>query len=74
MDNNIVSEEGKASMKRGWPQGDIWKKRKIVKCSDPTNWYADKIGEIVTVKVFVTFGAYDDKDRYISYYDLSNPI
>lgn len=69
-----ISEESKNNLIRLFPYGNVWRKRRIKGSYNPNNWYADKIGLEVTVKVFGSYGAYDDQDRWISYYDLSEPI
>lgn len=58
----------------GWPQGRKAEKRRIVRCSDQKAWYANMIGQTITVHYFVTFGCWDKEGRYLDYYDLSQPI
>lgn len=45
-----------------------WGYRKVIRVSDPIAWY--KKGEIIKVKYFSTFGCYDDKNRWVNYYDV----
>lgn len=59
---------------RGYPPGTIPSQRRILKCSRPGEWYENKIGEVITVHYFATFGVWDTEGRNISYYDLSRPI
>lgn len=59
---------------RAWPQGKTVERRRIEKCSDQTLWYATKVGHIIDVHYFVTFGAFDTQGRFLWYYDLSAPI
>lgn len=61
-------------LKTGYPRGTIPDKRRIIKCSDQTMWYAGMIGEVITVHHFATFGAWDTKGRWLYYYDLSLPV
>jgi hypothetical protein len=58
----------------GYPRGIVPDRRRITKCSEQGAWYANKVGKIITVHHFATFGAYDTKGRWLWYYDLSAPI
>lgn len=62
------------SLARGYPPGVTPDRRRIKSCSRPDAWYAHKIGEIITVHYFATFGCWDTNGRWIDYYDLSMPI
>lgn len=57
-----------------WPNGKTPERRRIEKCSDPKAWYAKKIGQIITVHYFMSFGCWDTEGRWLHYYDLSEPI
>lgn len=70
--DKIVTQETKDWMVKVYPWGDKWEKRKIIRTSMPNAWY--KIGDIITVKYFASYGCYDQKDRWVNYYDLSLPI
>lgn len=59
---------------RGYPPGKKADRRRIKSCSEPGAWYKDKVGEIITVHYFVTFGVWDTEGRWLWYYDLSAPI
>lgn len=59
---------------RNYPPGLTPHKRKIIKCSDPKHWYANKVGETMMIHYFVTFGAYTTDKKWIYYWDLSAPI
>lgn len=59
---------------RGYPPGVTPDRRRIEKCSDPKLWYANKIGQVITVHYFATFGAWDTEGRWLWYYDLSAPV
>lgn len=67
-----VSEETKKSLARSFPYGDKWEKRKVIRVTMKDAWY--KVGDIIEVKYFATFGCYDIKDRWVNYYDVSLPI
>lgn len=62
------------SMAVSFPWGVTPDRRKIKSCSKPDAWYKDKIGDIITVHYFATFGCWDTEGRWIDYYDLSAPI
>lgn len=72
--DDIVTQETKDRLKRSFPTGDRWTFRKIEKIwlKDKQHWY--KEGDIVKVKYFATFGAYDYKDRWIDYWDMGPEI
>lgn len=57
-----------------YPLGIIPDRRRIDKCSDPKAWYANMIGQTVTIHYFCTFGAWDIEGRWVDYYDLSAPV
>jgi hypothetical protein len=57
-----------------YPPGKNSDRRRIKKCSDPKAWYANMIGQIVTVHYFCSFGAWDTQGRWLWYYDLSGPV
>lgn len=57
-----------------WPPGVKAEKRRIERCGDPKAWYAGKIGQVITVHYFVTFGCWDTEGRWLHYYDLSQPV
>lgn len=59
---------------RGYPPGVTPDRRRIKSCSRLDAWYRNKIGEVITVHYFATFGVRDTEGRNISYYDLSRPI
>lgn len=59
---------------RNYPHGIIPDRRRIISCSDPEAWYKNKVGKIITVHYFATFGCYDTRGRWINYYDLSPPL
>lgn len=59
---------------RGYPPGVTPERRRIEGCSDPEAWYADKVGQVITVHYFVTFGCWDTEGRWLHYYDLSQPV
>jgi hypothetical protein len=63
-----------AHLASGYPRGTKADRRRIKYCSTPDSWYNDKIGEIITVYYFATFGAYDTEGRWLCYYDLSAPV
>lgn len=67
-----VTEERKRDMIRMYPMGNKWERRKVVRVTMENAWY--KVGDIITVKYFMTFGCFDKKDRWVNYYDLSLPI
>lgn len=62
------------SLARHYPPGAVPDKRRIKKCSEPGAWYANMIGQIITVHYFATFGAWDTQGRWLWYYDLSEPV
>lgn len=68
----IVTQEQKDGLANSYPYGDKWQKRKVIKVTMKDAWY--KIGYIITVKHFATYGAYDEKDRWVDYYDLGPEI
>lgn len=44
---------------------------KIIKCSDPNDWYKDMIGHNIKVKrTLTTFAAYSIDGKRINFYDL----
>lgn len=50
-------------------------KRKILRCSLQGNrWYENMVGQTIDLHVFGSFGAWDKKGRWISFYDISAPI
>jgi hypothetical protein len=57
-----------------YPPGKKADRRKIIKCSNPTAWYADMVGVKITVHYFCTFGCWDTEGRWVDYYDLSGPL
>lgn len=59
---------------RQWPNGKNPERRRVEKCSDPKAWYAKKIGQIITVHYFMSFGCWDTEGRWLHYYVLSEPI
>jgi len=59
---------------RQWPRGEKADWRRIKKCSDPKAWYANMIGQTITVHYFCTFGRWDTEGRWLYFYDLSEPI
>ena len=62
------------NIQKGFPADVIkWERRKIIACSVPGVWYEDKIGEVFIVRHFFTFGCFDARGRWISFYDLSEP-
>lgn len=63
-----------ADAAKQYPPGTNPDRRRIKSCSEPRAWYKNKIGEIITVHYFVTFGAWDTEGRWLWYYDLSAPI
>lgn len=70
--DKTVTQETKDWLAKVFPFGDKWERRRVIKLGDPNAWY--KVGDIITVKYFATFGAYDINDRWVGYYDLSLPI
>lgn len=62
------------AMAQHYPRGTTPERRRIEKCSDPKAWYANMIGQIITVHYFCTFGAWDTQGRWLGYYDLSAPV
>jgi hypothetical protein len=59
---------------RGYPPGTKPDRRRIKSCSNPKAWYRNKIGHIITVHYFATFGCWDTEGRWLDYYDLSAPV
>lgn len=59
---------------RAYPPGTKPDRRMIKSCSNPKARYSGKIGHIITVHYFVTFGCWDTKGRWLDYYDLSGPV
>jgi hypothetical protein len=59
---------------RSWPKGVTPEFRKIERCSEPNLWYRNKVGQIIQVHYFMSFGAWDTEGRWLWYYDLSEPI
>jgi hypothetical protein len=59
---------------RGYPPGTKPDRRMIKSCSNPKSWYSGKIGDIITVHYFATFGCWDTEGRWLDYYDLSAPV
>jgi hypothetical protein len=57
-----------------YPPGKEPDRRRIDKCSDPKAWYANMVGQTVTIHYFATFGAWDIEGRWVDYYDLSAPL
>lgn len=59
-----------------YPPGITPHKRKIISCGDkdPKCWYRNKIGTVVNVHYFVTFGAWTTDGKWLWYYDLSGPV
>lgn len=60
-------------LKRSCPQWAKPEYRRIDKCDDPTRWYASEVGKVMLIHYFFTFGAFDNKGRFLWYYDLSKP-
>lgn len=61
-------------MSNRYPPGVNPERRRIKSCSERGAWYKNKVGDIVTVHYFASFGAYDTEGRWLWYYDLSAPI
>lgn len=59
---------------RQYPPGEKPDRRRITKCSEPGAWYANMVGEIISVHYFASFGAWDTQGRWLWYYDLSGPV
>lgn len=62
------------SAARQYPPGKNSDRRRIDKCSEPGAWYANMIGQTITVHYFCSFGAWDTQGRWLWYYDLSGPV
>lgn len=62
------------NMAVSFPWGATPDRRKIKSCRQPDAWYANKIGDIITVHYFATFGCWDTEGRWVDYYDLSGPV
>lgn len=43
---------------------------RIKSCNATDDWYKDMIGQKIKVRLFGTFGAWDEQDRWICHYDL----
>jgi hypothetical protein len=69
-----MSKPYPATAARQYPPGEKPDRRRIEKCSERGAWYANMIGQIVTVHYFASFGAWDIKGRWLWYYDLSEPV
>lgn len=67
-----VTKETKDRLLKSYPFSDKWEKRRVLRVSMENAWYA--VGDIITVKQFATFGAFDVEDRWVNYWDLSLPI
>lgn len=61
------------SKEREYPQWNILRPRKIIRCSltGADAWYKDMVGTTIKVKQFGTFGAWDESNRWVAYWDLS---
>lgn len=70
--DKIVTQDVKNTLKKAFPMGDKWEKRKVTRVTMENAWY--KVGDIIEVKYFATFGCYDKKDRWVNYYDVSLPL
>lgn len=46
------------------------KKYKIKSCNATDKWYKNMIGQTIEVRLYGTFGAWDDNDRWLCHYDL----
>lgn len=69
---HIVTQETKDRLKRCYPPGDRWTFRKVKTVHLASAWY--KVGDIIKVKYFATFGCYDYKDRWVDYWDIGPEI
>lgn len=75
MDKNVryINEIHKLMLKNSYPYGDKWERRKVMRVYNKQKaWY--KVGDVLKVKYFATFGCYDINDRWIDYYDLGLPL
>jgi hypothetical protein len=59
---------------KGYSYGTIPDRRRIKSCSNPNAWYCNKVGKVITVHYFATFGCWDTNGRWLDYYDLSKPL
>lgn len=66
----ILTEKEKLALSKSYKYGDEPVVMRIRSCTDPNEWYADMVGQNITVKYYASYGAYDMKDRWMYYFDL----
>lgn len=67
-----VTAETKERLKKSYPHGDVWSFRLVIRVSSKDAFY--KVGDVLKVKYFVTYGCYDHKDRWVDYWDIGKEI
>lgn len=70
--DKIVTKEIKDWLKKAYPPGEKWTFRPVIRVSRRDAFY--KIGDIIKVKYFVTYGCYDHKDRWVDYWDVGQEV
>lgn len=69
---NTVTNETKERLRKSYPYGDKWTFRIVKSVMMKDAFY--KVGDIIKVKYFATFGCYDHKDRWVDYWDLGQEV
>lgn len=67
-----VTQECKESLKKSYPYGDRWTYRIVKRVTMKGAFYIP--GQILKIKHFGTFGAFDYKNRWIDYYDVGKEL
>ena len=71
----MAKSEYQIKKEKEYPQWNNIQSRELLTYSEQTDpYYENKIGQVIKVKYFMSFGAWDEQGRWICYYDLSTPI
>lgn len=70
----ILTLQERRNLSKAYEYGDNPVVMGIRSCTDPNEWYADKVGQNITVKYYASFSAYDMQNRWMYYYDLGKPF
>lgn len=69
----VITEEQKNRLIKSLPDDyNKWSYRKVVRVRMKGAFYFK--GQILKVKYFVTFGAFDHKNRWVDYYDIGREV
>lgn len=67
-----VTKETKISLAKSCPFWDHWTFRQVIRVEMKGAWY--KVGDVIKVKWFGTYGCFDHKDRWVDYWDIGPEI